>query len=261
MGISMNHLSVDEIDRITDTSDLSPEYLDWYESVEAHLADCALCREQIRRKVLCDDLSDGNTLQSGLRLLEKEEEIRKNIVIAKLMQQGTMDQILANAMRERRYVQLPLAPGRKGLAVYRGETGQEDMICIWHDNTLQIIFGEEQFRGIELENAKVILTDKSMKAGTKKPVLDEDGHFTVWFEGIEETDDLLVYVVEDKSGRKSGLPNHAIYNRVFYEKSITPPNTVYEREEYRNRENGKLVLEETEDSEHRKTNESENDDT
>ena len=147
----MNHLSVEDIARITDTSDLSSEYLTWYEGVEAHIADCALCREQIRRKILCDDISDGRLLKDGILMLEKEEEIRRNMVIAKLMQQGTMDQILANAMRERRYVQLPLAPGRKGLAVCRGETGQEDMICIWHDNTLQIIFGEEQFRGIELE--------------------------------------------------------------------------------------------------------------
>lgn len=249
----MNHLSVDEIDRITDTSDLSPEYLKWYEGVEAHLAECDLCREQIRRKVLCDDLSDGMLLNTGIKMLEKEEEIRKNIVIAKLMQQGTMDQILVNAMQERRYVQLPLAPGRKGLAVYRGEIGQEDMICIWYDNMLRIIFGEEQFRGIELENAKVILVDKSMKAGVEKPVPDQDGHFTVCFEGIQETDDLLVYVVEN-------MPNRKNYVRAFYDRSMTQPDTKYEREEHRNRKKEKPVLKETEDNEYRKTEESEDDD-
>ena len=266
MGIYMNHLSMDEIDRITDTSDLSPEYLDWYESVEEHLADCARCREQIRRRVLCDDLSDGTILKTGIKLLEKEEEIRRDMVIAKLIQQGTLDQIFADAMREQRYVRLPLAPGRKGLAVYRGETGQEDMICIWYDNALKIIFGEEQFRGIDLENAKVILTDKSMKAGAEvnKPVPDENGHFTACFESIEETDDLLVYVVENKSERKGAAQNHAMYKKAFYEQSMTPPNEEHTSHAINlphcERKNEKPVLEETEDSEHRKTNESEDDD-
>lgn len=99
MGISMNHLSLDEIDRITDTSDLSPEYLNWYEGVEEHVADCVLCREQIRRKILCDDLSDGNTLKIGLRMLEKEEEIRKNMVIAKQMQQGMINRKIVTPNR------------------------------------------------------------------------------------------------------------------------------------------------------------------
>ena len=69
----MYHLSLDEIEKITDTSDLSFEYLEWYESVESHIADCPLCREQIRRKILCDDLSSGAILKEGISLLEKEE--------------------------------------------------------------------------------------------------------------------------------------------------------------------------------------------
>ena len=56
----MHHLSIDEIEKITDTSDLSTEYLTWYESVEEHIAECPLCREQIRRKILCDDLTNGS---------------------------------------------------------------------------------------------------------------------------------------------------------------------------------------------------------
>ena len=264
-GYYMNHLSVDEIERITDTSDLSPEYLGWYESVEAHLADCALCREQIRRKILCDDLSDAATLKTGIKMLEREEEIRRNIVISKLLQQGITDWMLIKAIWERKYVRFPLAPGRMSHAVYRGETGQEDMTYEWHDNMLKIVFKEEQFRGIELDYAQVILTDKSMKAGVEKPVQDENGYFMACFEGIGETDDLIVYVVEDKSERKSVTPNRARYGVAFYEQSMTPSGVVFEREEYRNRkndgngENEKPVSGETEDNEHRKNNESEDD--
>lgn len=196
-GYHMNHLSVEDIDRITDTSNLSSEYLTWYEGVEAHLADCALCREQIRRKILCDDLSDGRTLQTGILMLEKEEEIRRNMVIAKLMQQSVVNQAIINAMSKQRYVQTTLAARRANHAVYRGETVQEDMIYEWHNNVLKIIFGEKQFQGIELENAKIILTDKSMKVEVEKPVLDGNGHFTACFEGIHETDDVFVYVVEN----------------------------------------------------------------
>lgn len=262
----MNHLSVDEIEKITDTSDLSPEYLDWYESVEAHLADCALCREQIRRKILCDDLSDAATLKTGIKMLKEEEKIRRNIVISELLQQGITDWMLIGAIWERKYVRFPLAPGRMGHAVYRGEPGQEDMTYEWHDNVLKIVFKEEHFRGIELDHVQVILTDKSMKAGVKKPVQDENGYFTACFEGIKETDNLIVYVVEDKSERKRVTPNRAMNSIVFYEQGIILPDTVYEREEYGNRKddgnegNGKPISEETEDNEHRKTNESEDDD-
>lgn len=204
----MNHLSVEDIARITDTSDLSSEYLAWYEGVEAHIADCALCREQIRRKILCDDLSDGRTLETGILMLEKEEEIRRNMIIAKLMQQSVVNQTIINAMSKQRYVQATLAARRASHAVYRGETEQEDMVYEWHDNVLKIIFGEKQFRGIELENAKVILTDKSMKVEVETPVLEESGRFMACFEGIEETGDLLVYVVEDKSEKKSITPEN-----------------------------------------------------
>ena len=192
----MHHLSIDEIEKITDTSDLSAEYLTWYESVERHIADCPLCREQIRRKILCDDLSSGAILQEGISLLEKEEEIRRNIVISKLLQQSITNQTIVNALQKQRYVQSSLAAQRANHAVYRGEKEQEDLAYEWHDNKLKVKFFHQMYQQINLEKAKIILVDSSMNVKVERASVDEHGDWTASFENVEQIDDVIVYIVD-----------------------------------------------------------------
>lgn len=192
----MHHLSVEEIEKITDTSDLSSEYLTWYESVEAHIADCPLCREQIRRKILCDELADGFVLQEGISLLEKEEEIRRNIVISRLLQQSAANRAIADALRKQQYDKLSLVAG-KSSAVYRGEIEQKGLNYEWQEKTLKVIISSEQFSQTQPENAKVILMDGSMNVKVEKVSVDENGVRTASFENVERIDDATVYIVED----------------------------------------------------------------
>lgn len=196
----MHHLSIDEIEKITDTSDLSTEYLTWYESVEEHIAECPLCREQIRRKILCDDLTDGSILQEGITLLGKEEEIRRNIVIYKLQQKSITDQSIVNALQKQRYVQSALTAKRANHAVSCGEKEQDELEYEWHDNNLKIRFFHQMYhqmyQQIDLEKAKVILLDKSMNVKMEKVSVDEHGDLTACFENVEQIDDAIVYIVE-----------------------------------------------------------------
>lgn len=196
MEIKMNHLSIEEIEKVTDTSDLSAGYLTWYESVEKHIADCPLCREQIRRKILCDELADGFVLQEGISLLEKEEEIRRNIVISRLLQQSTANRAIADALRKQQYDKLSLVAG-KSSAVYRGETEQKGLNYEWQEKTLKVIISSEQFSQTQPENAKVILMDGRMNVKVEKVSVDENGVRMASFENVERIDDATVYIVED----------------------------------------------------------------
>lgn len=192
----MKHLSVEEIAKVIDTSDLSTEYMNWFEGVEKHIAECPLCREQIRRRILCDDLADGFVLQEGITLLGKEEEIRRDIVISRLLQQSKDNRALADALRKQKYAQLSLI-GRKSSAVYRGENEQKGLSYEWEDKTLKVMIADKQFDQVEPEKAKVILMDNSMNVKVEKVSPDENGVLTARFENVERIDDATVYIVED----------------------------------------------------------------
>lgn len=192
----MHHLSIEEIEKVTDTSDLSAEYLTWYESVEKHIEECPLCREQIRRKILCDDLADGSVLQEGISLLGKEEEIRRNIVISRLLQQSKDNRAIADALRKQQYAQLSLR-ARKNSAVYRGETEQKGLNYEWQDKTLKVVIADKQSSQMEPEHAKAILMDSSMNVKVEKLSVDENGVLTANFENVERIDDATVYIVEE----------------------------------------------------------------
>ena len=192
----MKHLSVEEIEKITDTSDLSPEYLTWYESVENHIAECPLCREQIRRKLLCNDLTDGSILQEGISLLGKEEEIRRDIVIARLLQQSRDNQAIAEALRRQQYAQLSLV-NRKSRAVYRGKNEQKGLLYEWQDKTLKVFIADNQPLFRDAESAKALLVDGNMNVKVEKISVDESGVWTASFENVERIDGVTVYIVEE----------------------------------------------------------------
>lgn len=192
----MKHLSVEEIEKVIDTSDLSAEYMNWFEGVEKHIAECSLCREQIRRKILCDDLVDGSVLREGISMLGKEEEIRRNIVISRLLQQSKDNRVIADALRKQQYAQLSPVK-RKSSAVYRGENEQKGLSYEWEDKTLKVMIADKQFDQVEPEKAKVILMDNSMNVKVEKVSPDENGVLTARFENVERIDDATVYIVED----------------------------------------------------------------
>lgn len=80
------HLSVEDIEKYMTSSDLSEDYLLWFENVSEHLQGCKKCRDALQRAIALESLNEEAGLCRALKLAEQEEEIRRSIVICKLMQ-------------------------------------------------------------------------------------------------------------------------------------------------------------------------------
>lgn len=78
------HLTTEEMIKYLDTSNLSEDYLLWMEEVTEHIMGCSQCRESLHKAMAVDSICDEEGLTAGLKLLEKEEEIRKDILVASL---------------------------------------------------------------------------------------------------------------------------------------------------------------------------------
>ena len=87
------HLSVEDIEKYMTTSDLSEDYLLWFESVTEHLNECEKCRNALQRAIALESLNEEEGLCEALKLAEQEEEIRRSIVICKLLQMQQQDRM------------------------------------------------------------------------------------------------------------------------------------------------------------------------
>lgn len=84
--MSEKHLTVEDIEKYMDTSDLSEEYLLWMEHVMEHLSGCPRCQEVLQKSMMIDIISDDGNFADALILATKEEDIRREVVITKLQQ-------------------------------------------------------------------------------------------------------------------------------------------------------------------------------
>lgn len=78
------HLTSEEIIKYMDASDLSEDYLLWMEETAEHILTCDVCQEKLNRAMTAESICDEEGLAAGLKLMEYEEEIRKNILITHL---------------------------------------------------------------------------------------------------------------------------------------------------------------------------------
>lgn len=78
------HLTAEEMIKYMDTSNLSEDYLLWLEEVAEHVMGCSQCQERLHKAMAVDSICDEEGLAAGLKLLEKEEEIRRDILVASL---------------------------------------------------------------------------------------------------------------------------------------------------------------------------------
>lgn len=85
------HLTSEEIIKYMDASDMSEDYLLWMEETVEHILTCDVCQEKLNRAMTAESICDEEGLAAGLKLMEYEEEIRKNILITHLnrMQEQT----------------------------------------------------------------------------------------------------------------------------------------------------------------------------
>lgn len=79
------HLTSEEMIKYLDASDLSEEYMLWMEETAGHILTCAVCQGKLNRALAVESVCDEEGLAAGLGLMEHEEEIRKNILVAHLL--------------------------------------------------------------------------------------------------------------------------------------------------------------------------------
>ena len=80
------HLTIEDLEKYMDTSDLSEEYLLWMEGINQHLEECEKCQKLLDKVVELECVCDENNFADLLKLAQKEEEIRRNMVACKLLQ-------------------------------------------------------------------------------------------------------------------------------------------------------------------------------
>lgn len=122
------HLTSEEIIKYMDVSDMSEDYLLWMEETAEHILTCDVCQEKLNRAMTAESICDEEGLAAGLKLMEYEEEIRKNILITHLnrMQEQTRIAELINHIRSG-YVErftFSMADLRKSAGVVRGADSQ-----------------------------------------------------------------------------------------------------------------------------------------
>ncbi|MBO5292994.1 MAG: hypothetical protein J6B10_07440 [Lachnospiraceae bacterium] len=144
------HLTVEDIEKYLNTSDLSEDYLLWLEQASAHLASCESCQKTLQRAMSADAVCEEAGLQEALRLAEKEDEIRRSILICKLSQmreQTRMAEIirlLQTGAVSPYILQMSDLSGRQ--TAVRGETGKsaEELELTCEDGRLKInIYGRD----------------------------------------------------------------------------------------------------------------------
>lgn len=87
------HLTSEEIMKYMDASDMSEEYMLWMEETAEHILTCDVCQEKLNRAMTAESICDEEGLAAGLKLMEYEEEIRRNILIAHLARMREQERI------------------------------------------------------------------------------------------------------------------------------------------------------------------------
>ena len=87
------HLTQEEIMKYMDTADLSEEYIRWSEEAQTHVDNCALCQEQLRRFLAVEQVCEADMLTQGIDWMEKESDVRRNIVLFRLGMLGENERI------------------------------------------------------------------------------------------------------------------------------------------------------------------------
>ena len=95
------HLTIEDIDKYMDTSDLSDSYLLWMEEISSHLMECEECQQRLQKAVIVDQFCEEENLKNVIKLAEQEAEIKRNILICKLIKKYQESKI-GNTIQENR---------------------------------------------------------------------------------------------------------------------------------------------------------------
>lgn len=201
------HLTAEEIMKYTDVSDLSEEYLLWMEETTEHLQACGVCQERLHRAMTAESVCEEEGLAAGLELMEHEEEIRRNILIAQLSRMQEQERIAELITRIRdgyveRFV-FSVADLRRSAGAVRGaesQYGQQVTLEKSEDKLLLKIpgrLGRENRAGTAEVCSKltVILHTEDEGPIMKEALWDEVcGQYVVVVDGFVRGEKLEVYI-------------------------------------------------------------------
>ncbi len=206
------HLTSEEIIKYMDTSDISEDYLLWMEETAEHIQSCDLCQEKLNRAMTADSVCDEDGLAAGLKLMEYEEEIRRNILIAHLgrMQEQTRIAELINHIREgyaERFT-FSMADMRRSAGAVRGADSQHGkqvtlektddklLLRIPGDMGKESATGTEETCNKELQcKLMVILHTEDEEPIVKEALLDEaHGQYVAEVDACETEKQLEVWI-------------------------------------------------------------------
>ena len=151
------HLTLEEIKKYIDDPNMSEEYLLWLESVSEHIEECETCQKRIHKAIVTDALLEEDSMKEMFRLVNQEEDIRRNIVICKLYQMaqdaGIQEERKNNLMNLMQNMQTQMAKAymvqaamlQKRAGVSRGEErfAKEDLEIRYRENCLQVCCKKE----------------------------------------------------------------------------------------------------------------------
>lgn len=122
------HLTSEEIMKYMDASDMSEDYMLWMEEASEHILTCDVCQERLNRAMTAESVCEEEGLAAGLKLMEHEEEIRKNILIThlnRMREQARIAELIDHIWSG--YVErftFSVADVRRGAGVVRGTDPQ-----------------------------------------------------------------------------------------------------------------------------------------
>lgn len=216
-----DHLTVEEINIYLDTSDLSEEYLLRMEEITMHLSSCNLCQRILRKALVIESICEEGGLAAGLRLLPKEEKVRRDVQIRDWeMQQALQPAAYVNGFSNnhdynnqdylRRFA-FSMANLRRAAAVVRGSdeedrrntadlnVGQPIIPEISGDKLVVRVAGElvwEQL-GNTVRQFNVVLCPEGASPIEKAAIWHESGrYFAAEFDVGEAGEEFQIYIHE-----------------------------------------------------------------
>ena len=171
------HLTIEDLKKYIDTTDMSEEYLVWLEDVSGHLETCEVCQKKLQKAIMLENTLEEESFGSLLRLAEHEEEIRRSIVACKLqmMYEEETTRNVANAIVAEAIRQLQMN------AVKSYMLQMSNMACY-----AGVARGEEEHLPLAKEDGIEIMVENS-ELLVKADVLDQTKKFTAVLDRKEKS--------------------------------------------------------------------------
>ena len=187
------HLTYEELERYIDDTDLSEEYLCFSEPLTAHLDACELCSKRLEKMLCLSQLLEEEQFLPAMKLVKKEEQIRRSILALRLEMMAEEQRILEVAMRLKMGFLLKVSVARtdfvKNQSVYRcGGVTEQKPVTVHYENGKACV-SVECDKAAEVTVVLTPVKEKAaeiMVAGAK---WDERNHLSIAEFAIEDLED------------------------------------------------------------------------